>query len=43
VETILTMSRGTNRRGITAPLDMVIFESDEYALPGWDMLSAHKD
>jgi hypothetical protein len=22
---------------------MVIFESDEYALPGWDMLSAHKD
>jgi hypothetical protein len=22
---------------------MVIFESDEYVLPGWDMLSAHKD
>jgi hypothetical protein len=22
---------------------MVIFESDEYALPGWDMLSSHKD
>jgi hypothetical protein len=43
VETILTMSGGTNRRGVAAPLDMVIFESDEYALPGWDMLSAHKD
>jgi hypothetical protein len=26
--------RGTNRRGVAAPLDMVIFESDEYALPG---------
>jgi hypothetical protein len=37
------MSGGTNRRGVAAPLDMVIFESDEYALPGWDMLSAHKD
>jgi hypothetical protein len=43
VQTILTMSRGRNRRGVSAPLDMVIFESDEYALPGWDMLSAHKD
>jgi hypothetical protein len=40
---ILTMLGGTNRRGVAAPLDMVIFESDEYALPGWDMLSAHKD
>jgi hypothetical protein len=43
VETILTMSGETNRKGVAAPLDMVIFESDEYALPGWDMLSAHKD
>jgi hypothetical protein len=43
VETILTISRGGNRRGVAAPLDMVIFESDEYALPGWYMLSAHKD
>jgi hypothetical protein len=34
VETILTMLRGGNRRGVAAPLDMVIFESDEYALPG---------
>jgi hypothetical protein len=37
------MPRGGNRRGIAAPLDMVIFESDEYALPGWDILSPHKD
>jgi hypothetical protein len=37
------MSGGTNRRGVAAPLDMVIFESDEYALPMWDMLSTHKD
>jgi hypothetical protein len=37
------MSTGTNRRRVAAPLDMVIFESDEYALPGWDMLSTHKD
>jgi hypothetical protein len=37
------MSRGGNRRGVATLLDMVIFESDEYALPGWDMLSAHKD
>jgi hypothetical protein len=43
VETILTMSRRGNHRGVAALLDMVIFESDEYALPGWDMLSAHKD
>jgi hypothetical protein len=28
------LSGGTNRRGVAAPLDMVIFESDEYALPG---------
>jgi hypothetical protein len=40
---ILTMSRGGNCRGVAAPLDMVIFESDEYTLPGSDMLSAHKD
>jgi hypothetical protein len=37
------MSGRTNRRGVAAPLDMVIFESDEYTLLGWDMLSAHKD
>jgi hypothetical protein len=37
------MPRRGNRRGVAAPLDMVIFESDEYALPGWDMLSPHKD
>jgi hypothetical protein len=37
------MSGGINRRGVAAPLDMVIFESDDYALPGWDMLSAHKE
>jgi hypothetical protein len=37
------MSGGTNRRGVAAPLDMVIFESHEYVLAGWDMLSAHKD
>ena len=37
------MSGETIRRGVAAPLDMVIFESNEYALPGWDMLSAHKD
>jgi hypothetical protein len=43
VETILTMPRGGNCRGVAAPLDMVIFESDEYALLGWDMLSPHKD
>jgi hypothetical protein len=34
VETISTMPRGGNRRGVAAPLDMVIFESDEYALLG---------
>jgi hypothetical protein len=37
------MPRGGNRRGVATPLDMVIFESDEYALFGWDMLSPHKD
>jgi hypothetical protein len=37
------MPRKGNCRGVAAPLDMVIFESDEYALPGWDMLSPHKD
>jgi hypothetical protein len=37
------MARGGNRRGVAAPLDMVIFESDEYALFGWDMLSPYKD
>jgi hypothetical protein len=37
------MPRGRNRMGVAAPLDMVIFEGDEYALPGWDMLSPHKD
>jgi hypothetical protein len=37
------MLGGTNRRGVAAPLDMVIFESNEYTLPGWDMLSAYKD
>jgi hypothetical protein len=43
VETILIMPRGGNCRGVAAPLDMVIFESDENALLGWDMLSPHKD
>ena len=43
VETILTMPRAGNRRRIAASLDMVIFESDEYALPKWNMLSPHKD
>jgi hypothetical protein len=37
------MPRGGNRRGVAAPLDMVIVEGDEYTLPGWDMLSPHKD
>jgi hypothetical protein len=37
------MPRARNRRGVAAPLDMVIFENDEYALLGWDMLSPHKD
>jgi hypothetical protein len=37
------MLKGGNCRGVAAPLDMVIFESDEYALLGWDMLSPHKD
>jgi hypothetical protein len=36
------MPRGGNRRAVAAPLDMVIFESNEYALHGWDMLSPHK-
>jgi hypothetical protein len=43
VETILTMPRGGNRRGVATPLHMVIFESDEYALPVGDMLSPYKD
>jgi hypothetical protein len=43
VETISTMPIGRNGRGVAAPLDMVIFESNEYALLGWDMLSPHKD
>jgi hypothetical protein len=38
VETILTMPRRGNHRGIAAPLDMVIFESGEYALPRWECL-----
>jgi hypothetical protein len=37
------MPKGRNRRGVATPLDMVIFEGDEYALLGWDMLSPHKD
>jgi hypothetical protein len=37
------MPSGGNRRGVAGPLNMVIFEGDEYALPGWDMLSLHKD
>jgi hypothetical protein len=37
------MPRRGNRREVAAPLDMAIFEGDEYALPRWDMLSPHKD
>ena len=36
------LGRG-NRRGVADPLNMAIFEGDEYALAGWDMLPAHKD
>jgi hypothetical protein len=32
------MPRRGNHRGIAAPLDMVIFESGEYALPRWECL-----
>ena len=37
------MSGETNHRGVAAPLNMAIFESDKYALLGWDMLDDHKD
>ena len=37
------MAGRRHRRGVADPLDMAIFESDDYALPGWDTLSAHKD
>ena len=37
------MPRKRNYRGVGAPLDIEIFEGDEYALPGWDMLSLHRD
>ena len=37
------MAGGRYRRGVADPLDMVIFESDDYALHGWDMLSPHMD
>src|SRR5450759_452231 len=37
------MARRRHRRGVADPLDMVIFESDDYALRGWDMLSPHMD
>jgi hypothetical protein len=37
------MPRRGNHKDVADPLDMVIFEGDEYALPGWDILSPHKD
>jgi hypothetical protein len=43
VSAIEIIPRVANRKGVADPLDMVIFEGDEYTLPGWDMLSPHKD
>ena len=37
------MAGQRHRRGVADPLDMIIFESDDYALLGWDMLSPHMD
>ena len=37
------MPREGNRRGVATPLDMVIFEGDEYTVPRWDLLNPHKD
>jgi hypothetical protein len=38
-----TMSRGGNCKGIANPLNMAIFEGDEYVLPRWNMLIPSKD
>jgi hypothetical protein len=42
ITAITKILQGGNRRGVADPLDMVIVEGDEYALPG-DMLSPYKD
>jgi hypothetical protein len=40
--TILIMLQGGNCREVADPLDMEIFEDDEYALIGWDKLRPNK-